>query len=130
MAPTPTERLRELGIALPPPPRPAGSYAPVVVDRGQAYVSGQIVVDAGTAVSPGRVGRDLTLERAKELARIATLQALSALADALGSLDRVRRILRVGVYVASSDGFDRQHEVGNGATELLLQIFGEAGRPA
>ncbi|MCI4339715.1 MAG: RidA family protein [Thermoplasmata archaeon] len=130
MAPTPTERLRELGIALPPPPRPAGSYAPVVVDRGQAYVSGQIVVDAGAAVSPGRVGRDLTLERAKELARTATLQALSALADALGSLDRVRRILRVGVYVASSDGFDRQHEVGNGATELLLQIFGEAGRPA
>ncbi|MCI4354245.1 MAG: RidA family protein, partial [Thermoplasmata archaeon] len=127
---TPTERLRELGIALPPPPRPAGSYAPVVVDRGQAYVSGQIVVDAGAAVSPGRVGRDLTLERAKELARTATLQALSALADALGSLDRVRRILRVGVYVASSDGFDRQHEVGNGATELLLQIFGEAGRPA
>ncbi len=130
MSPTPTERLRELGIALPLPPRPSGSYAPVVVDRGQAFVSGQIVLEGGVATSPGQVGRDVTLERAKDLARTATLQALSALASTLGSLDRVRRVLRVGVYVASADGFDRQHEVGNGATEVLLEIFGEAGRPA
>ena len=130
MTPTPTERLHELGIVLPAPPRPAGSYASVVVDRGQAFVSGQIVLDGAAAASPGRVGRDVTIERARELARAATLQALSALASSLGSLDRVRRVLRVGVYVASADGFDRPHEVGNGATELLLQVFGEAGRPA
>ncbi len=130
MAATPTERLRELGLTLPPPPRPVGSYVAAVLDDGRAIVSGQIVSRDGAAVSPGRVDRDVPLERAKELARAATLQALSALADALGSVDRVQRVLRVAVFVASSDGFVRQHEVANGATDLLGEVFGEAGRPA
>jgi len=130
MPSTPTERLRELGLSLPAPPRPVGSYSSVVADGGLAYVSGQVVTQSGVAVSPGTVDREVPLDRAKELARTATLQALSALADSLGSLDRVRRVLRVGVFVASSDGFRRQHEVANGSTEVLVQIFGEAGRPA
>jgi len=130
MAAAPTERLRELGLTLPPPPRPVGSYAAAVVDAGRAIVSGQIVTKDGAAVSPGRVGREVPIERAQELARLATLQALSALADVLGSIDRIRRVLRVGVYVASSEDFVRQHEVGNGATDLLVGIFGDAGRPA
>jgi enamine deaminase RidA (YjgF/YER057c/UK114 family) len=130
MAPTPTERLHAQGIALPPPPTPAGTYAPVVVDGHRAYVSGQVVVREGTAVSPGRVDRDVSPATAKDLTRTATLQALSALQQSLGSLDRVDRILRVAVYVASSDGFTRQHEIANGATELLVEVFGENGRPA
>lgn len=130
MPPTPTERLRELGITLPPPPKPMGSYAPVVVDRGLATVAGQIATAAGSVLSPGLVDRDVPVDRAKELARAATLQGLSALSDALGSLDRVRRILRVTVYVASSEGFVRHPEVANGASELLIELFGEAGRPA
>jgi enamine deaminase RidA (YjgF/YER057c/UK114 family) len=130
MPETPTERLRALGLTLPPPPRPVGSYTAVVVDGGRAIVSGQIVTKDGIAVSPGQVDREVTTARGKELARLATLQGLSALADVLGSIDRVRRVLRVGVFVASSDGFVRQHEVGNGATDLLVEIFGEAGRPA
>jgi enamine deaminase RidA (YjgF/YER057c/UK114 family) len=130
MATTPTERLRELGLALPPPPRPIGSYTAAVVESGLAFVSGQIVTKDGAAVLPGRVDREVPVERAQELARLATLQALSALADRLGTLDRVRRVLRVVVYVASSDGFVRQHQVGNGATDVLVEIFGEAGRPA
>jgi enamine deaminase RidA (YjgF/YER057c/UK114 family) len=130
MASTPSERLRELGIELPPPPRPAGTYSPVVVDGERAWVSGQIVTEAGTVVHPGLVDRDVTVEVAQELARRAALQALSALAAALGSIDRVRRFLRVTVYVASSPGFDRQHVVANGATDVLVQLFGEAGRPA
>lgn len=130
MTATATERLRQLGIVLPPPPRPVGSYASTVVEGGLAFVSGQIVTRDSAAVSPGQVDRDVSLDRAKELARLATLQALSALVDKLGSIDRVRRIVRVGVYVASSEGFVRQHEVGNGATEVLVEIFGESGRPA
>ncbi|MFZ0700152.1 MAG: RidA family protein [Thermoplasmata archaeon] len=128
--PSVTERLHELGIELPPPPKPVGSYMPVVVDGSIAWVSGQIVAEAGAAVHPGLVDRDVSAEIAKELARRATLQALSALAASLGSLDRVRRIVRVVVFVASSPGFVRQHEVGNGATDLLVQLFGEAARPA
>ncbi|MGP8158825.1 MAG: RidA family protein [Thermoplasmata archaeon] len=130
MTSTPSERLRELGLELPPPPRPAGTYSPVVLDGDRAWVSGQIVTQAGSVVHPGLVDRDVPLEVARELARRAALQALSALAAELGSIDRVGRFLRVIVYVASSPGFVRQHEVANGATDLLVQLFGEAGRPA
>ncbi len=130
MTSTPSERLRELGLELPPPPRPAGTYSPVVLDGDRAWVSGQIVTQAGSVVHPGLVDRDVSLEDARELARRAALQALSALAAALGSIDSIRRFLRVTVYVASSPGFVRQHEVANGATDLLVQLFGEAGRPA
>lgn len=127
---TPSERLASLGLSLPPPPHPAGSYAPVVVEGERAYVSGQIASQDGAILHPGLVDREVTFAHAREAARRATLQGLSALADTLGSLDRIKRVLRVGVFVASSPGFTRQHEVANGATELLIELFDEAGRPA
>jgi enamine deaminase RidA (YjgF/YER057c/UK114 family) len=130
VATTPSERLHALGIVLPPPPKPAGAYAPVVVHGKLGHVSGQIVVEQGAVVRPGRVDGDVPLDVAKDLARRATLQALSAIQDAIGSLDRVRRFLRVAVYVATSPGFEKPHEVANGATELLIELFGDAGRPA
>ena len=130
MATSPTSRLRELGVSLPAPPTPKGTYAPVVVHAGLAFVSGQIVTDPAGARLPGLVDRDVPASEARDLARRATLQGLSALAAALGSLDRVTRIVRVGVFVASSPGFVRQHEVADGATDLLVEVFGEAGRPA
>jgi enamine deaminase RidA (YjgF/YER057c/UK114 family) len=130
MPPRPSERLRELGLELPAPPAPAGTYAPVAVSGSLAFVAGQIVTEGGAVVLPGLVDRDVSKEAARDLARRATLQALSALAAALGSIDRVRRFLRVAVYVASAPGFDRQHEVANGATELLVAVFGDGGRPA
>jgi enamine deaminase RidA (YjgF/YER057c/UK114 family) len=127
---TPAERLRALGIVLPPPPAPAGAYAPVVAHDGLAWVSGQIVLEGGKVLHPGWVDRDVPVDVARDLARRATLQALSALEAALGSLDRIRRFLRVAVYVATSPGFERPHEVANGSTELLIEIFGDNGRPA
>ncbi|MGA8664560.1 MAG: RidA family protein [Thermoplasmata archaeon] len=130
MSPSPTERLRELGITLPPPPSPKGTYVPVAIQDGLAFVSGQIVTDASGVVRPGLVDRDVPFDEARDLARRATLQAVSALAAALGTLDRVTRIVRVGVFVASSVGFVRQHEVANGSSDLLVELFGEAGRPA
>lgn len=119
-----------MGLTLPPPPKPAGTYSSVVVDGLRAWVSGQIVLENGAMLHPGLVDRDVSPEIAKEVARRAALQALSALASAVGSLDRVRRIVRVAVYVASVPTFARQHEVANGATEILTALFGEAGRPA
>jgi enamine deaminase RidA (YjgF/YER057c/UK114 family) len=130
MAPTPSERLRELGLALPPPPQPAGTYRPVVVDGGYAWVSGQVPVVDGKLLHPGIVGRDVDVPEAKLAAERATLQGLSALAAELGTLDRVRRIVRVGVYIATTAEFAHHSEVGNGATELLIRVFGEEGRPA
>jgi enamine deaminase RidA (YjgF/YER057c/UK114 family) len=130
MGGTPTQRLQELGVKLPPPPKPAGTYSSVVVDGLQAYVAGQIVLQDGAILHPGLLDRDVSPETAKGLARRAALQALSALEATLGTLDRVRRIVRVAVYVASVPTFTRHHEVANGATEILTQIFGEAGRPA
>jgi enamine deaminase RidA (YjgF/YER057c/UK114 family) len=130
MSPSPTERLKGLGLTLPLPPQPAGTYSSVVVDGSHAWVSGQIVLRDGAILHPGLVDRDVTPEIAKGVARDATLQALSALVAALGSLDRIHRIVRVGVFVASVPTFTRHHEVANGATEVLTQIFGDLGRPA
>ncbi len=130
MSPTASDRLRESGVVLPPPPKPAGTYSPVVVSDRRAWVSGQIVTEGGAVVHPGLVDRDVSIEVAQDLARRASLQAVSALVAELGSVDRVRRIERVTVYVATSPGFVRQHEVANGATEVLIQIWGEDGRPA
>jgi len=130
MASSPGERLRELHLELPPPPRPAGTYSPVVLDGSHAWVSGQIVTESGKVVHPGLVDRDVPIDVAQELTRRTALQALSALAAELGSLDRVQRFVKVTVFVASSPGFDRQHVVANGATDLLVQVFGESGRPA
>ncbi|MGP8077124.1 MAG: RidA family protein [Thermoplasmata archaeon] len=130
MAESPTDRLARLGWTLPGPPRPAGTYAPVVRSGALAWVSGQIVTEHGAVVRPGYVDRDVSLEQAQEIARQATLQALSALAQTLGSIDRIRRAIRVGVFVAVSPGFHREHEVANGATQLLVDVFGEDGRPA
>jgi len=129
VADTPSDRLRRLGAALPAPPKPAGTYAPVVRSGTLAWVSGQIATEAGAVVRPGAVDRDLSVEAAQEVARRATLQALSALAAALGSIDRIRRVVRVGVFVAVAPGFHREHEVANGATQLLVDLFGEDGRP-
>ncbi|HLN51005.1 MAG: RidA family protein [Thermoplasmata archaeon] len=127
---SPGERLKSLGLRLPPPPRPAGAYVPVVRAGTLAWVSGQIAFEAGAVVRPGLVDRDVPLEVAQGLARQASLQALSALEAELGSLDRIQRVVRVGVFVASSPGFQRQHEVANGATEVLIELFGAAGRPS
>lgn len=127
----PSARLAELGLELPPAPVAKGRYAPAFNDGYHVYVSGQIVTAAGAARSPGRVGREVDPVTARVLAKEATLQGLAAAAAAAGgSIDRVRRAIRVAVYVASADGFDRQHEVADGATELLDAIFGAEHLPA
>jgi len=124
------DRLRELGIQLPPTARPVASYVPVVVAGGFAFVSGQVPLEEGAPSSTGKLGRELDVAGGADAARRCALQALAALRDALGSLDRVTRIVRVGVFVASVEGFTDQPKVGNGASDLFVEVFGEAGRHA
>jgi enamine deaminase RidA (YjgF/YER057c/UK114 family) len=125
-----SDKLRSLGLALPAPPTPAGTYVPAKREGSLLWVSGQGAMRDGRVLHPGRVESEVSMEQAKECARIATLQGLSAAASVAGSLDRLRTVVRVGVFVASDPGFTRQHEVGNGASGLLVELFGESGRPS
>jgi enamine deaminase RidA (YjgF/YER057c/UK114 family) len=124
------QRLSELGLELPPVPEPVASYVPVVEAGDLAFVAGQIPMVDGRHVSPGTLGSDVTVAEAQHAAAQAALQAVSALRVSLGSLDRIRRIAQVTVYIATAPGFVEHPEVANGASELLVGLFGEAGRHA
>jgi enamine deaminase RidA (YjgF/YER057c/UK114 family) len=124
------ERLKELGLELPPPVAPVAAYLPAVRAGDLVFVSGQLPFVAGKLPFTGKVGAGVSLETAKGLANIACLNGLSALRAEAGSLDRVARIVRVGVFVASAPGFTEQPQVANGASELLVELFGDSGRHA
>lgn len=121
------ERLAEIGIVVPEPPPPAGSYVPVAVHGGMAYVSGQIPVDADGLAYAGRVDVSNS-ERAAEAARLCAVNVLAQLRAELGSLDRVARIVRVAGFVNSKPGFMGHSDVVDEASELFVRAFGEAGR--
>jgi len=124
------DRILQLGLELPPPSQPVASYVPVVVSGGMAFLSGQVPMAEGRLLWTGRLGAELDVEGGAQAARRCALQALSALREALGSLDRVRRIVKVTVWVASAPGFTDQPKVANGASDLLVEVFGELGRHA
>ncbi|QHC60640.1 RidA family protein [Rathayibacter sp. VKM Ac-2760] len=124
------ERLAELGIELPAVAVPAGAYVPAVVDGHLVFTAGQIPFVDGALPATGKVGAGVEPEVAKDLARVCALNALAAVADVIGSLDRVTRIVKVTGFVASAPGFNGQPGVINGASEVLGDIFGEAGRHA
>ncbi|PPF68244.1 LysR family transcriptional regulator [Rathayibacter sp. AY1B7] len=124
------ERLAELGVELPAVAVPAGAYVPAVVHGGLVYTAGQIPFVDGSLPMVGKVGDEVSPEQAKDLARTCALNALAAVADAIGSLDRVTRIVKLTGFVASASGFTGQPGVINGASELLGDVFGEPGRHA
>jgi enamine deaminase RidA (YjgF/YER057c/UK114 family) len=119
-----------MGLSLPEVTAPAFEYVAVVVHAGVGWVSGQIPRAAGKVMMTGKVGADVELEAAREAARACVLQALAQLESALGSLDRVTRVLKVTGFVASAPGFTQQPQVIDAASHLLVQVFGEAGRHA
>jgi enamine deaminase RidA (YjgF/YER057c/UK114 family) len=123
-------RLSELGIELPPAAAPVASYVPVVVSGNLAFVSGQVPMEEGKPIHQGRLGAEVSMEEGREASRRCALQALAALKAELGSLDRVRRIVKLTVWVASTDSFTNQPRVANGASDLLEEIFGDAGKHA
>ncbi len=124
----PSERLQELGIRLPTPPSPVGSYVPGIRTGNLVLVSGQIPITDGVVTVAGKVGAEVTLEQAARAARHCALAALSIAADTAGGIDQIARIVRLAVYVCSAPGFTDQPKVANGASELMVEVFGENGR--
>lgn len=123
-------RLAELSITLPAAPKPVAAYIPAVRTGNLIYVSGQLPMQSGQLMMTGPVRAD-SIEKAQAAARQCALNGLAIVADQLGgSLDGVVRIVRLGVFVCCEAGFTDQPKVGNGASEVLQQIFGEAGRHA
>ncbi|MBA2485957.1 MAG: RidA family protein [Nitrospira sp.] len=122
--------LNTLGIELPAPPKPVASYVPAVLAGDLLYLSGMLPFRDGQVVITGKLGEEISVERGAEAAKLALLNALAVVRHELGSLDRVQRIVRVVGHVASAAGFVQQPAVINGASDLLVQIFGESGRHA
>jgi enamine deaminase RidA (YjgF/YER057c/UK114 family) len=123
------DRLAELGIELPKPAAPVASYVPVVVAGGLAHVSGQLPFIDGGLVT-GRLGEDVDLDLGARAARACGLMILAQLDAALGSLDRVARVVKLGAFVNSAPGFTDQPKVAIGASDLMVELLGDAGRHA
>ena len=124
------QRLAELGITLPEPAAPVAAYVPVVIADGLAFVSGQVCLDENGQMITGRLGDDADIALGQKAARACGLMILAQLQATLGSLDRVERIVKLGVFVNCTPDFKDQPKVGNGASELMQDVFGEAGRHA
>lgn len=123
-------KLTELGLQLPPPPQPVATYVPAVRAGDLLFLSGVLPMRDGQLAFSGKLGRDLTVEEGMEAAKLSLLNALAIVKQELGSLDRIRRIVKVVGHVASAEGFVQQPQVLNGASDLLVAVFGEAGRHA
>ena len=120
-------KIRELGITLPEVAKPAGAYVPAVQSGNLVFTAGQIPLVEGKLVATGKVGKEISVEQAKDIARICALNALAAIKGVVGDLDRVKKVVKVVGFVASTPDFTQQPQVINGASELLEQIFGENG---
>jgi enamine deaminase RidA (YjgF/YER057c/UK114 family) len=124
---TPEERLAELGLSIPAVAKPVAAYVPAVRTGSYVYTSGQLPMVAGQLAETGKVGAEVTPERAKELAQICALNALAAVKAEVGDLSMVTRVVKVVGFVASAPDFTGQPGVVNGASELLGTVFGDAG---
>src|ERR1700721_1706849 len=124
------ERLAALGLALPGGPPPLGAYVPAVRTGPYVYTAGQLPLVDGALLMTGKVGAEVGVAEAAALARVCALNALAAVASVSGGLSAVVRVVKVTGFVASAPDFTQQAQVINGASELLLEVFGEAGRHA
>ena len=123
-------RIAELGITLPQAAAPVASYVPAVESGGHLHISGQISFAEDGGLIKGRLGEDMELEAGQQAARRCGIMLLAQIRAALGSLDRVERIVKLGVFVNSAPSFTDQPKVANGASELMQEVFGEPGRHA
>lgn len=126
----PEDRLAALGITLPSATPPAANYVPTVVIDGLLHISGQIPFDDAGVLIKGRLGEGLDVAAGAEAARRCAIALIAQMQAALGDLGRVRRIVKLGVFVASHPDFTDQPEVGNGASNLMVDVFGDIGRHA
>jgi enamine deaminase RidA (YjgF/YER057c/UK114 family) len=123
-------RINELKLSLPGTPKPVAAYIPAKQTGKLVFTAGQLPMVNGELISKGLLGQDVEIDEANEAARICTLNALAAIKGVIGDLDRIKQIIRVVGYVASVPTFTQQPAVVNGASELLLEIFGENGKHA
>ena len=123
------QRLKELGLKLPAPPEPFGTYAEAVQTGNLLFLTGMLPTEGRVAKFVGRVGAELDVEAGRKAAYLAALNVLAVAREHLGSLDRVSRIVRLGVYVATSGDVRDQPKVADAASELLQSIFGEKKNP-
>jgi enamine deaminase RidA (YjgF/YER057c/UK114 family) len=123
-------KLKELGVTLPDPPKPVANYVPVVRVGALLFLSGVLPSRDGQLIMTGKLGGNLTIEHGIEASRVAVLNGLSIIRSAAGSLDRVKQIVKMVGHIASAPGFTDQPQVLNGASDLLVSLFGDAGRHA
>ncbi|MFO0776271.1 MAG: RidA family protein [Nitrospira sp.] len=123
-------KLKELGVTLPDPPKPVANYVPVVRVGDLLFLSGVLPSRDGQLIMTGKLGQELTIEQGKEASRVAVLNGLSIIRHAAGSLDRVKQLVKMVGHIASAPGFTDQPQVLNGASDLLVALFGDAGRHA
>ncbi|MEU7893651.1 RidA family protein [Nonomuraea sp. NPDC049152] len=124
---TPEEKLAELGLTLPEVVAPLAAYVPAVRTGDYVYTSGQLPMVEGKLPQTGKVGAEVSAEEGRDLARICALNALAAVKSQIGDLSKVKRIVKVVVFVASAPDFTAQPQVGNGASELLRDVLGDLG---
>ena len=127
---TPEERIAELGLTLPEVPAPVAAYVPAVLAGRMVYTSGQLPMVKGELLMTGHLGVDVDIEAAAACARVCALNAIAAVKSVVGDLSRVVRIVKVCGFVASAPNFTQQSAVMNGASDLIISIFGESGRHA
>lgn len=127
---SPEEKLKALGIELPDAPRPLGSYVPLVRTGNLVFLSGILPLVEGKLTREGRVGEKVTVDEAREDARTAAINALAILKANLGTLNKIRRCVKITGYVSSAPDFTEQPNVLNAASDFMLEIFGEVGRHA
>ncbi len=127
---TVAENLDRLGVQLPAAPQPVGSYVPACLAGDLVFVSGVLPFQEGKILQDGKVGRELTVEQGAENSRIAIINVIAILKQELGDLSRIARIVRLTGHVASAEGFAEQPAVINGASDFLVEVFGEKGRHA
>lgn len=124
------KKLNSLGFTLPEPPKPVATYVPVIRTGNLLFLSGMLPFVEGNLIFTGKLGKEVTLEQGQKAARTALLNALAVIKAESGSLDRIQKIVRLGVHVSSIPDFTQQPAVANGASDLLAQVFGEVGRHA
>ncbi len=127
---TPEERLADLGLQVPEVAKPVAAYVPAVRSGNQVFTSGQLPMREGQLLTTGKVGGEVTVEEATACARQCALNALAAVRAEIGDLSAIKRIVKVVAFVSSTPDFTGQPGVANGASELLGEVFGEAGRHA
>ena len=121
-------KINQMGITIPEPVKPLAAYIPAMHVGNLVMTSGQVPISGGTVKYQGKVGKDLSEEEGREAAKLCAINCLSAVKSVIGNLDKIKRVLKLTVFINSADGFTAQPKVANGASEFIGEIFGEAGK--